>query len=133
MNGVPEKFITEVSEPSENEEENDDMEEDSSEEEEVKNKSHSKKPSAKKESMAKGKTVAIPNKYTPPTKKSPLKSSSKRPKIDVSSDTSPKTFSRKKKTDNGKEKVSTAKQLGSKEKSGNVVFFFHPLFLRSVV
>lgn len=125
VNGVPENFETEVSGSSESEEENDDME-DSSEEEKVKKKRHSKKSSAKKESVAKAKAnkVATPNKSTPPTEKAPAKLSSKGPKIDDSSDTSPKTFSRKKKTDDGKEKekASTPKQPGSKEKSGNIVF-----------
>jgi len=51
-------------------------------------------------------------------KRTPVKSSSNRSKVDKEIESSPKTFSRKKKTESVKEKSSTLKKPASKEKTG---------------
>ncbi|THG21565.1 DNA ligase 1 isoform X2 [Camellia sinensis] len=127
VNGVPESSESDVPE------ENKDESEEESEEDTGKYKRGSKNSSAKKKSSGKTKTKKVatlkkstpptkktPLKSTPPTKRTPLKSSSNRSKVDDSSD-SPKTFSRKKRTEVVKEKSTAPKKPASMEQTGKKV------------
>ncbi|KAI8553007.1 hypothetical protein RHMOL_Rhmol06G0311800 [Rhododendron molle] len=111
-NGVHELSKNEVPDHSYSEENKDEFEDEP--EQEIKGKRGSKKLSAKKEhaGMAKTKKVATPKKSSPPTERTPLKSSSKRSEVDDKSDASPKT-SRKKRTD----KKTKTKEVETSKKS----------------
>ncbi|XAR67370.1 hypothetical protein NMG60_11002099 [Bertholletia excelsa] len=121
-NGVPGRSKTDVPEHSESEEDKSESKAES-EEDTGKEKRGSKKPSAKRESVGKvkSKKVVTPKKSTPPNKKAPMKSPSNRSKVDINSGTSPKTFSRKKKTGVVKEKSSTPKKPALTEKTAKRV------------
>ena len=115
-NGAPDRSINEPPGHSESE----------SEEDTGKYKRGSKKLSAKKVSAVKAKTKkdTTPKKSSPPAKRTPVKSSSTRSKVDDSSDISPKTFSRKRRTEAVKVKSSTPKKSASLDKPGNDHFIF---------
>lgn len=110
-NGVHELSKNEVPDHSCSEENKDEFEDEP--EQEIKGKRGSKKLSAKKEhaGMAKTKKVATPKK-SPPTGRTPLKSSSKHSEVDDKSDASPKT-SGKKRTD----KKTKTKEVETSKKS----------------
>uniref|UniRef100_A0A5B7A4L7 DEK-C domain-containing protein n=2 Tax=Davidia involucrata TaxID=16924 RepID=A0A5B7A4L7_DAVIN len=123
VNGVPERSKDELPEHSESEEKENESEHES-EEDTGKQRLGSKKSSTKKESAGKTKTkkVTTTKKSSPPSKRTPTKSSSNRLKVDNSSDTSPKMFSRKKKNEEVvKEKSPTPKKSSTREKTGKKV------------
>ncbi|KAG6790250.1 hypothetical protein POTOM_006398 [Populus tomentosa] len=111
-NGALDKSDAEISEHSESEEKKESEEE--SEEDTGKRKKRSATSSRKKASKTR---ISVSGKSSPPVKRTPKKSSSKRPHSDEDSDASPKVSSSKKKTEKvSKEKPLPPKKSASKEK-----------------